>query len=141
MMRRPKPIRSAGAFEYGMWLFTRISGLALMLFAAVSMGIAFSLGGRTQLDMSSMFRWMFFPNPNHVINSNIPDVTAGWSNAFWQIYSMLMILLAGIHGFNGVRMILEDYIERPLIIAILRGLTVLLLVGAMIVAVYVILAS
>jgi succinate dehydrogenase / fumarate reductase membrane anchor subunit len=124
-----------------MWLFTRISGLALMLFAATSMGIAFALGGRVQLDMTSMFRWMFFPNPNHVINSNIPDVTAGWSNAFWQIYSMLMILLASVHGFNGVRMILEDYIERPLIIAILRGLTVLLLVGALIVAVYVILAS
>jgi succinate dehydrogenase / fumarate reductase membrane anchor subunit len=124
-----------------MWLFTRISGLALMLFAAISMGIAFALGGRTQLDMTSMFRWMFFPNPNHVINSNIPDVTAGWSNAFWQIFSMLMILLASIHGFNGVRMILEDYIEKPLVIAILRGFTVLFLAGALIVAVYVILAS
>lgn len=124
-----------------MWLITRISGLALILFAAISMGIAFTLGGRVQLNMTSMFRWMFFPNPNHVINSNIPDVTAGWSNAFWQIYSMLMILLASIHGFNGVRMILEDYIEKPLIITILRGLTVLLLAGALIVAVYVILAS
>jgi succinate dehydrogenase / fumarate reductase membrane anchor subunit len=140
-MRRSRPIRSAGAFEYGMWLITRISGLALILFAAISMGIAFTLGGRVQLNMTSMFRWMFFPNPNHVINSNIPDVTAGWSNAFWQIYSMLMILLASIHGFNGVRMILEDYIEKPLIITILRGLTVLLLAGALIVAVYVILAS
>ena len=140
-MRRPRPIRSAGAFEYGMWLFTRISGLALMLFAAVSMGVAFALGGRMQLTMPSMFRWMFFPNPNHVVNSNIPDVTAGWSNAFWQIFSMLMILLASIHGFNGVRMILEDYIKKPLVITVLRGLTVLLLAGALIVAVYVILAS
>lgn len=140
-MRRPRPIRSAGAFEYGMWLFTRISGLALMLFAAVSMGVAFALGGRMQLTMPAMFRWMFFPNPNHVVNSNIPDVTAGWSNAFWQIYSMLMILLASIHGFNGVRMILEDYIKKPLVVTVLRGLTVLLLVGALIVAVYVILAS
>jgi succinate dehydrogenase / fumarate reductase membrane anchor subunit len=124
-----------------MWLFTRISGLALMLFAAVSMGVAFALGGRMQLTMPAMFRWMFFPNPNHVVNSNIPDVTAGWSNAFWQIYSMLMILLASIHGFNGVRMILEDYIKKPLVVTVLRGLTVLLLVGALIVAVYVILAS
>ncbi len=112
-----------------------------MLFAAVSMGVAFALGGRMQLTMPAMFRWMFFPNPNHVVNSNIPDVTAGWSNAFWQIYSMLMILLASIHGFNGVRMILEDYIKKPLVVTVLRGLTVLLLVGALIVAVYVILAS
>jgi hypothetical protein len=75
-MRQPRPIRSAGAFEYVMWLITRISGLALLLFGAVSMSIAFVLGGRMQLTMDSMFRWMFFPNPNHVINSNIPDVTA-----------------------------------------------------------------
>jgi succinate dehydrogenase hydrophobic anchor subunit len=124
-----------------MWLITRISGLALLLFGAVSMSIAFVLGGRMQLTMDSMFRWMFFPNPNHVINSNIPDVTAGWSNAFWQVYSMLMILTASVHGLNGARMVLEDYVEKPLLIAILRGLTVLLLAGALIVAVYVILAS
>jgi succinate dehydrogenase hydrophobic anchor subunit len=54
---------------------------------------------------------------------------------------MLMILTASVHGLNGARMVLEDYVEKPLLIAILRGLTVLLLAGALIVAVYVILAS
>lgn len=140
-MRTPQSIRSAGAFEYGMWLFTRISGLGLMLFGAISMGAAFALGGRLQLDMAATFRWMFFPNPNHVINSNIPSVTPGWSNAFWQIYSMLMIFMATVHGFNGLRMVLEDYIERPLVIAVLRGLTLLMLIGAIIIAIYVVLAS
>lgn len=140
-MRTPQSIRSAGAFEYGMWLFTRISGLGLMLFGAISMGAAFALGGRLQLDMAATFRWMFFPNPNHVINSNIPSVTPGWSNAFWQIYSMLMIFMATVHGFNGLRMVLEDYIERPLVIAVLRGLMLLMLIGAIIIAIYVVLAS
>lgn len=140
-MRTPQTIRSAGAFEYGMWLFTRISGLGLILFGAISMGVAFAQGGRLYLDMDSMFRWMFFPNPNHVINSDIPSVTPGWSNAFWQIYSMLMIFMATVHGFNGLRMVLEDYIENPLVIAFLRGLALLVMIGAMIGAVYVILAS
>jgi succinate dehydrogenase / fumarate reductase membrane anchor subunit len=140
-MRTPQSIRSAGAFEYGMWLFTRISGLGLMLFGAISMGAAFALGGRLQLDMAATFRWMFFPNPNHVINSNIPSVNPGWSNAFWQIYSMLMIFMATVHGFNGLRMVLEDYIERPLVIAVLRGLMLLMLIGAIIIAIYVVLAS
>ncbi|MFN2121566.1 MAG: hypothetical protein ACK2T0_14355 [Anaerolineales bacterium] len=124
-----------------MWLFTRISGLALIIFGAISLGIGFALGGRQYLTMPAMFRWMFFPNPNHIVNSNIPDVTLGWSNAFWQIYSMLMIFLATVHGFNGLRMVLEDYTKRPLLIAILRGLTLLLLLGGIIVAIYVILAS
>lgn len=140
-MQRPKPIRSSGTFEYGMWIFTRVSGLLLLLFAAVSMGIGFALGGRTLLDMPAFFRWTFFPNPNHVINSDIPDVSVGWSNAFWQIYSMLMIFLAAVHGVNGLRMVIEDYIDQPLLIAVLRILMFALLAGGLIVAVYVILAS
>ena len=140
-MRSARPTRSTGTFEYGMWLFTRISGLALVLFGAISLGMGFLLGGREYLSMPAMLRWMFFPNPNHVINSDIPDVSLGWSNAFWQIYSMLMIFLATMHGFNGLRMILEDYTQRPLLIAFLRGLTILLLLAGIIVAIYVILAS
>jgi len=140
-MTTPKTIRSAGAFEYGMWLFTRISGLGLLIFGAISMGVGFAMGGRLYLDMPAMFRWTFFPNPNHVINSNIPSIDPGWSNAFWQIYSMLMIFMATVHGVNGLRMVLEDYIESPLLIAFLRGLTLLMLIGGIIVAIYVVLAS
>jgi succinate dehydrogenase / fumarate reductase membrane anchor subunit len=124
-----------------MWLFTRLSGLGLLLFAAVNMGAAFVLGGRQYLDMPVMYRWVFFPNPNHVVNTDIPDVAMGWSNAFWQIFGILMIFMAAGHGFNGVRMMLEDYIERPLLVALLRGLTFLLWLGAMLVSIYVILAS
>ncbi|HHH82058.1 MAG TPA: hypothetical protein ENL35_03610 [Chloroflexi bacterium] len=140
-MRSPRPVRSAGAFEYGMWLFTRISGLVLMIFGAMSMGMAFSLGGRRYLDMPSFLRWTFFPNPNHVVNSDIPDVSLGWSNAFWQIYSMVMIFLAAVHAVNGLRMVLEDYLQNSLLIAMLRFLLLVILVGALIVAIYVILAS
>jgi succinate dehydrogenase hydrophobic anchor subunit len=124
-----------------MWLFTRFSGLALLLFAAISMGIAFALGGRTQLDLPAVMRLMFFPNPNHVINSDIPDLSLGWSNAFWQVLSTLIMFLAAGHGFNGVRMVLEDFIKRPMLVAVLRALIFLLWMGGMILAVYVILLS
>jgi succinate dehydrogenase / fumarate reductase membrane anchor subunit len=140
-MQTSRSIRSAGAFEYGMWLFTRISGLALIILGAISLAAAFLLGGRTQMDMPTMFRWMFFPNPNHVVNSNIPDVSLGWSNAFWQIYSMLVIFFAAVHGLNGLRMVLEDYIENAFIVALMRIIVMVLLVGGAIVAIYVILAS
>ncbi len=138
-MRRSRPIRSAGYFEYLMWLFTRLSGLALLLFAAISMGIAFMLGGRTLLDLPTMVRWIFFPNPNHIVNSDIPDISLGWSNTFWQVFAAVMILLAAGHGFNGLRMVLEDYIKRPVLVAILRALIFLLWLGSMVLAVYVIL--
>ena len=140
-MQTSRSIRSAGAFEYGMWLFTRISGLALIILGAISLAAAFLLGGRTQMDMPTMFRWMFFTNPNHVVNSNIPDVSLGWSNAFWQIYSMLVIFFAAVHGLNGLRMVLEDYIENAFIVALMRIIVMALLVGGTIVAIYFILAS
>ena len=133
--------RPTGSWEHLLWTFTRLSGLALLLFGAFSLAMGFVFGGRTQLDLPGFMRWMFFPNPNHVVNSDIPDVTAGWSNAFWQIYSMLMIAMASAHAMNGVRMVLEDYLKRPLAVAVLRMLIAGLWIAALIVAVYVILAS
>ena len=140
-MQRSRPIRSAGPFEYSLWMFTRLSGLALLLFGAVSMGAAFMLGGRSLLDLPSFLRWMFFPNPNHIVNSEIPDVSVGWSNAFWQVYSTVMIFLAAGHGLNGVRMVLEDYVTRPLLVTVLRAGLFLFWLASLIIAVYVILAS
>ena len=140
-MSTPQRVRPSGSWEHLLWIFTRLSGLALLLFGAFSLGMGFVLGGRTQLDLPGFMRWMFFPNPNHVVNSNIPDVTAGWSNAFWQIYSVLVVALASAHGLNGVRMVLEDYLRRPLAVVVLRMLVAGAWIGAVIVAVYVILAS
>jgi succinate dehydrogenase / fumarate reductase membrane anchor subunit len=141
-MQSSRRIRPAlGTFEYGMWLFTRVSGLVMILLAAVNLAMAFIMRGRVLLDLPAMMRWMFFPNPNHVINSNIPDVTVGWSNAFWQIFSTIIVCLAAAHGLNGIRMVLEDFIEKQQLVYILRGLLLVLWIGGMIVAIYVILAS
>jgi len=52
-----------------------------------------------------------------------------------------MMALASAHGLNGVRMVLEDYLRRPLAVVVLRMLIAGTWIGAMIVAVYVILAS
>jgi len=137
--RRVRP--ALGTFEYGMWLFTRLSGLSMILLAAATLAMAFIMDSRTLLDLPAMIRWMFFPNPNHVVNSNIPDVTAGWSNAFWQVISTIIIFLAAAHGLNGLRMVIEDFVERQQLVYAIRGLLFLLWIGGMIVAIYVILAS
>jgi succinate dehydrogenase hydrophobic anchor subunit len=141
-MQRTRRVRPAvGTFEYGMWLFTRLSGLAILLFSAISIAMAFLMGGRTLLDLPTMFRWMFFPNPNHVVNSDIPDVAAGWSNAFWQIFSTVIIFMAAAHGMNGLRMVIEDYVDRIPLVYAMRLFFFVLWMGGMIVAIYVILAS
>jgi len=128
-------------FEYIMWIFTRISGLALITLALLGMTGAFLMGARTQMDLPTLMRWSFFPNPNHVVNSNIPDVAVGWATAFWQIMQMLLIFFAVTHGFNGLRVVIEDFTGQSFSRPLLRGLIFFLWMFALIVAVYVILAS
>jgi succinate dehydrogenase hydrophobic anchor subunit len=129
------------SFEYIMWIFTRISGLAMILLAGIGMTSAFIMGARTQMDLPTLMRWTFFPNPNHVVNSNIPDIAVGWATAFWQIMQMLIIFFAVTHAFNGLRIVLEDFIGQSYLKPMLRGLILLLWMFSLITAVYVILAS
>lgn len=128
-------------FEYLMWIFTRISGIALVTLAVVGMAAAFALGARTQVDLPTLMRWTFFPNPNHVVNSNIPDVTIGWANGFWQVMQILLVTFGITHGFNGLRVVLEDFIGPSFTKPLLRGFIFMLWLFLLIVAVYVILNS
>lgn len=129
------------SFEYIMWIFTRISGLTLFFMGLLGCSAALIMGARSQLDMPTLVRWTFFPNPNHVVNSNIPDVTVGWANAYWQIIQILAVFFGISHGFNGLRVIIEDFIGHTILQPMLRGGIVLLAFFTLVLSIYVILAS
>jgi len=122
-----------------MWIFTRISGLALILMAIVGISIALIMGARTEMDVGTLLRWTFFPNSYHVVNSNIPDVVPGWANAFWQVMQMVIIFFGVTHGINGLRVVLEDYMGSSWGRVFLRGLLFLFWLFMLIVAIFVIL--
>ena len=70
-------------FEMLMWLFTRLSALAmygLILFGLIG---ALIMGARTQMNFADVMRWAFMPNVTHVQNTNVPDL-APWATAFWK---------------------------------------------------------
>lgn len=140
MTTRAAP-RIGFSFEYLMWVFTRISALALFVLAFIGIASAFYLGARTQTDVGTVLRWTFFPNPNHVVNSDIPDVTVGWANAFWQVMQMLILFFGVTHGMNGLRVVVEDRLGATWARIFWRGLIFLLWLFILIVGVYVILAS
>lgn len=114
MLRARKVPHPGWNLEYLMFIFTRISGIAIWILAIIGITGAFLMNARTQVDMETLLRWTFFPNPSHVLDSNIPDVYADWSNAFWKTMQMLILFFAGTHGFNGLRVILEDYIHSKI---------------------------
>jgi succinate dehydrogenase / fumarate reductase membrane anchor subunit len=57
----------------------------------------------------------------HVINSvdtvNYEFVANRWTDPsfgyFWRIWDLLMVSLAVLHGFNGLRQVLYEYVARP----------------------------
>jgi len=40
-------------------------------------------------------------------------VAQRYQNPLWRIYDLVMVILAVLHGFNGLRTVLDDYIHRP----------------------------
>jgi succinate dehydrogenase hydrophobic anchor subunit len=139
---RPRYIPQRGInLDYLMWLFTRISGVGIVLLALIGLVSAMYMGARLQMDLPTVLRWTFLPNPSHVVNSNIPDVALGWANAFWQIMQFLIISLAFTHAANGLRMIAEDYVGHTLWQPFVRAFFALLWLAMIIIAVYVIIGS
>ena len=128
------------SLDYLMWLFTRISGIFMIVLGLLGFFYALYLGARTQIDLPTLLRWTFFPNPNHVVNY-VADVDQGWVNAGLQVLQMAIIFFGVTHGFNGLRMVLEDYFSAGFGQILLRGLIFTLWLVSFIVAIQVILAN
>jgi len=133
----PKP---SWNLEYLMWIFTRLSGLTLILLAVLGIGLGLIMGARTQMDLGTLMRWAFFQNSNHVLDSEIPDLYL-WANGFWQIIQILAVAFAATHGFNGLRVVVEDYSKPGFWQAALRFIIFLLWIFSSLVGIYVILGS
>ncbi len=141
MLRSRTVPRRGWNIEFVMWVFTRISGAALLIIGAIGMVAALLMGARMQMDLASLMRWSFFPNSSHVVNSNIPDVNLGWISLFWRIMETLIIVFGVSHGFNGLRVVFEDYIKSAVIRKVLRVVILALWIVVMIVALFIVYTS
>ena len=133
----PKP---SWNLDYMMWVFTRLSGLSLILLVVIGISAGLLMGARSQMDLGTLMRWTFFPNSNHVLDSEIPDLYL-WANGFWQIMQILVLFFAATHGFNGLRVVIEDYSLSVFWQIFLRFLILLLWIFSILVGIYVILGS
>jgi succinate dehydrogenase / fumarate reductase membrane anchor subunit len=91
--RRVKP---AGGFELWWWYFMRISGLVLVFLALGHLTITHIL--------------------NNVEVINYAFVSDRWANprtgVLWRLWDLALINLSVLHGFNGLRQILWEYVNR-----------------------------
>ena len=88
---RDRPI---GGFELWSWLFMRISGIVLLVLAV----------GHTLI--------------MHVVDGGVDRVDSSfiadrWGSPFWRTWDWALLVLALIHGVNGLRVITLDYVRPP----------------------------
>lgn len=89
--RTAKPKRTN--WEKWGWIYMRVSGVALII-----------------LVLGHLFANLWVGEGIKAIN--FAFVAGKWADPFWQVWDLLMLWLALIHGTNGMRTIVNDYAER-----------------------------
>lgn len=100
---RPSRLTTRGNTELYGWVFMRASGVVLVVL---------------------IFGHLFV---NLVAGEGVKAIDFGfvagkWASPFWQVWDLLMLWLAMIHGTNGVRTIVNDYAEKDTTRLVLKGL-------------------
>jgi succinate dehydrogenase hydrophobic anchor subunit len=127
-------------FEMLMWLFTRLSALAMYAFILFGLIGALIMGARTQMNFADIMRWAFMPNAMHVQNTNVPDI-APWASSFWKYTACGLLLIAVAHGVHGLVVIADDYLVTARARQIVRILSILFMLTMIAIGVYVIWTS
>jgi succinate dehydrogenase / fumarate reductase membrane anchor subunit len=86
--------RQPSSAEVWWWFFMRISGLILMFLVLIHLYIMHLMG-------------------EGVERVNFAFVSARWQNVGWKTFDWAMLFLALLHGANGLRIIIDDYVKRP----------------------------
>ena len=109
--KRSNALRGGINTELYAWIFMRISGVVLLVLIFGHLFVNLMVGeGVSAIDFAF--------------------VGGKWSSPFWQVWDLLMLWLAMIHGTNGMRTIINDYAHgrlRIVLLVLLAGATIGLL--------------
>jgi len=78
-------------FELYAWLFMRVSGLLLLFLALGHLAIMHLINNVDTIDYAFVANRLASP--------------------FWRLYDFLLLVLALVHGLNGLRVIVDDYVQ------------------------------
>jgi succinate dehydrogenase hydrophobic anchor subunit len=141
MKSKNLPLSQRGLnFEMLMWIFTRLSALAMYALILFGMLGALVMGARNQMNFADVMRWAFMPNSTHVQSTNVPDL-APWSSPFWKLTASALLLIAVAHGVHGLVVIADDYIVKPWGRQLVRILSIVFMLSMIAIGLYIIWTS
>ena len=134
MATRTLPLSKRGFnFETIMWLFTRITVLAI--YGLILAGIigALIMSARTGANLADILYWAFFPN----LSGNPLGAYIGVTILAKLMVTAFVLVVSG-HGVHGVLEILDDYFTGALARRWSRNFIIIYAIIANIIALYVI---
>ncbi len=94
--RQPMNRRTLGGASKWAWIFQRVSGVLLIVLIFTHLFVNLLTGdGVNQIDFAF--------------------VAGKWSSTLWQWWAVIMLVLAMVHGTNGMRLLVQDYARRPFV--------------------------
>ena len=88
--------------EVWWWFFMRISGVILVFLVLIHLFVM------------------------HLVDSgvervNFAFVAERWDNVGWKTFDWALLMLALLHGVNGARIVIDDYVRRPGLRTAIKG--------------------
>lgn len=103
-MATTRQIKPEMSWERRAFLFMRLSGIMLLLLA-----------------VGHMLLQHVFRDVHNLTLQVVQDVWRSWG---WRVYDLLLLTFAVIHGFNGLRQVLEDYVHNPRTVKIVNWILI-----------------
>ncbi|NLE52094.1 MAG: succinate dehydrogenase, cytochrome b556 subunit [Chloroflexi bacterium] len=138
VVRSGKGTRLPGRLEASLWSFMRLSGVLILPLVFGHLAIMHVIQGVFDITGGGLT-----VVGTDVVNESgraVEFVGQRWDYlvagvAVWRVYDGLLLALALIHGFNGLRYVINDYARRPIVNralnwATLFGMVALIVLGA-----------
>ena len=106
-----RPSGNRTNFELWSWFFMRISGLVLIFLA-----------------LYHLIWWNLVIGVEH-LDSEM--VIARWNNPLFRLFNVALITFAMLHGLNGARYSIEDYIRNPAAQVAVKGVVYTIVLGTL----------
>jgi succinate dehydrogenase / fumarate reductase membrane anchor subunit len=93
---RPKAFsaeRRPSSFEVWSWFFMRLSGIVLLFLVLIHLYVMHLVGSGVE-------------------RVNFEFVSQRWDDVGWKTFDWVMLFLALLHGANGLRVVIDDYVRR-----------------------------
>jgi succinate dehydrogenase / fumarate reductase, membrane anchor subunit len=94
--------RPPSSTEVWWWFFMRISGVVLVFLVLIHLFIMHLVDAGVE-------------------RVNFTFVAERWDNVGWKTFDWAMLVLAVLHGTNGARIVIDDYVRRPGLRTAIKG--------------------